>query len=77
MGAAFPTDFGAQYGGPILDTAMQRWVAAGILSEMMDCNMVGQHLAAMFGVMLAIPGVDIPDICYDPRGVPIAAAPIL
>ena len=44
---------------------------------MMDCNMVGQHLAAMFGVMLAIPGVDIPDICYDPRGVPIAAAPIL
>ena len=39
-----------------------------------DCRHI---VAESVGVMLAIPGVDFPDIYYDPRGVPLAATPVL
>jgi NAD(P)-dependent dehydrogenase (short-subunit alcohol dehydrogenase family) len=70
MGATHPTEFGQGFDHDVLGIAFERWVASGISMTMMEADEVGRHLAEVLGVILAHPGVDVPDICLDPRGQP-------
>ena len=69
MGATVPTDFGANFDPALLGTALERWAASGLPSNLMDAEDVGRHLAETFAVLLDHPQVDIPDLTYDPRGI--------
>lgn len=68
MGATMPTEFGSDFDAELLGTAFERWTAAGISMTAMETDDVGRHLAETFAVILAHPGIDIPDLCFDPRG---------
>lgn len=68
MGATMPTDFGNSFDMRVLTTAIDRWVAGGVSMTAMETDDVGRHLAEVLGVVLAHPGIDVPDLCLDPRG---------
>lgn len=70
MGATMPTDFGVEFDGNVLGVAFERWMASGISMTAMETDDVGRHLAELFGVLLAHPQIDVPDLTYDPRGEP-------
>jgi NAD(P)-dependent dehydrogenase (short-subunit alcohol dehydrogenase family) len=73
MGATMPTEFGDRFGTEVLTTALHRWGAAGVAMTAMDTEDVGRHLVEVMSVMLAHPGIDVPDLYLDPRGEPLAA----
>lgn len=68
MGATSPTEFGNGFGAEVLDTAMSRWAASGIIHNMMETDDVGRHLAETMAVVLAHPDIDISDLKLEPRG---------
>jgi NAD(P)-dependent dehydrogenase (short-subunit alcohol dehydrogenase family) len=68
MGATIGTDFGNEFGTEVLTTAFNRWVAAGVSMSLMEADDVGCHLAETLAVILAHPTIDVPDLCFDPRG---------
>jgi NAD(P)-dependent dehydrogenase (short-subunit alcohol dehydrogenase family) len=68
MGATMPTEFGAGFPADVLETALNRWMAAGISMTAMETDDVGRHLAEVMSVILAHPAIDVPDIYLDPRG---------
>ena len=68
--ATVGTDFGTDFDINLLTTGIDRWQAAGVSLAAMDADDVGQQLVEMFGVMLAHPAIDVPDLCFDPRGTP-------
>lgn len=70
MGATVGTDFGTNFDLNLLTTGIDRWQASGVSLETMDADDVGQQLVEMFAVMLAHPAIDVPDLCFDPRGTP-------
>jgi len=68
MGATFPTEFGAGFGGELLGTAMRRWESSGVQHSMMDTDDVGRQLAELLAVTLAHPGIDLHDLKLGARG---------
>ncbi len=70
MGATMPTGFADQFDMDVLTVALDRWASSGISMTAMDTDDVGRQLAELIAVMLAHPGIDIPDLCFDPRGNP-------
>lgn len=70
MGATVGTDFGAQFDPDLLTTGIDRWQAAGVSLATMEADDVGRQLVEVFAVMLGHPAIDIPDLCFDPRGTP-------
>jgi NAD(P)-dependent dehydrogenase (short-subunit alcohol dehydrogenase family) len=60
MGATFPTDFGRNFEGAILDAALDHWARQGQAQEqMMDPDHVGQVLVRLLAAMLPFPGVNM------------------
>lgn len=70
MGATMPTDFAVGFDHRVLAMAMERWADAGISPALMATDHVGAQLAAVFALLLDQPAVDVPDITFDPRGIP-------
>lgn len=70
MGATVGTDFGNGFDMDLITIALGRWVASGVSLTMMEADDVGRQLSEMFAVLLAHPGIDVPDLCLDPRGEP-------
>ena len=68
MGAAFPTEFGAGFGGDVLGTAMGRWAASGIQHTMMGTDDVGRQLAEAMAIAMAHPEIDLHDLKLGARG---------
>ncbi len=68
MGATMPTEFGDGFDPAVLDAALARWAAAGVPMGVMETDEVGRHLVAALAVVLAHPGVDVPDLRLAPRG---------
>lgn len=68
LGPTMPTDFGKGFEPTVLSTAMGRWIAGGLSMTAMDTDDVGRHLAEVLGVILAHPGIDVPDLRLEPRG---------
>ncbi|MBN2622631.1 MAG: SDR family oxidoreductase [Acidimicrobiales bacterium] len=68
MGATMPTEFGEGFSHDVLQTALGRWAATGIPFTAMETDDVGRQLAETTAVVLAHPGVDVPDLCLKPRG---------
>ncbi len=68
MGATIGTDFGLGFDMDLITVGLERWQAAGVSMAMMDADDVGRHLVEVFGVLLAHPGIDVPDLVLDPRG---------
>lgn len=68
MGATMPTEFGDGFGAEVLDVALARWMASGVPMTVMQTDDVGRQLADVMAVVLAHPGVDVPDVRLGPRG---------
>lgn len=68
MGAAQPTDFADGWDLELVTACLDRWVRAGISMTMMETDDVGRQLAEVLGVVLAHPGIDVPDLRLAPRG---------
>ena len=68
MGATIGTDFGTGFDMELITRGLDRWAAAGVSMTMMDADDVGQQLTELYGVLLAHPQIDVPDLCLDPRG---------
>ena len=68
MGATVGTDFGIDFDMDLITTGLDRWASSGVSLTMMEADDVGRQLAEIFGVLLAHPGIDVPDLCLDPRG---------
>ena len=67
IGATMPTEFGLNFEPEPLTEALQKWASAGIEMTAMDTREVGLHLAELFGVVLAHPEIDLPDLYLDAR----------
>jgi NAD(P)-dependent dehydrogenase (short-subunit alcohol dehydrogenase family) len=68
MGATIPTEFGDGFDRDHLTVALQRWAATGVPPTAMETDDVGRQLAEVLGVVLAHPGIDVPDLCLGARG---------
>lgn len=74
MGPTFPTEFGRDFTGEVLGTAVERWGAAGVGDSLMDTEDVARQLAEVTAVVLAHPAIDLSDVRFQPRGKPLGAA---
>jgi NAD(P)-dependent dehydrogenase (short-subunit alcohol dehydrogenase family) len=68
MGATFPTEFGSEFGGDVLGTAMTRWAESGVKHTLMETDDVGLHLAEVLAVAMAHPAIDLSDLKLESRG---------
>jgi NAD(P)-dependent dehydrogenase (short-subunit alcohol dehydrogenase family) len=68
MGATQPTDFAQGWDMTLVTTCLDHWTRAGIPMTMMETDDVGRQLAEVLGVVLAHPGIDVPDLRLAPRG---------
>ena len=67
IGATRPTEFGLNFDVEPLSQALEKWASSGIEMTVMQTDDVGQHLAELFGVVLAHPEIDLPDLYLDAR----------
>ncbi len=68
LGSTMPTGFGDRFAHEFLVVALDRWVATGVSPTIMSTDDVARHLAEVMAVMLAHPGIDVPDMYLAPRG---------
>jgi NAD(P)-dependent dehydrogenase (short-subunit alcohol dehydrogenase family) len=67
MGNTMPTEFAADFAPDIAGVAVARWLAQGIPLDVMEVGDVAELLVELFGIILAHPGIDIPDVRLDAR----------
>jgi NAD(P)-dependent dehydrogenase (short-subunit alcohol dehydrogenase family) len=70
MGNTNSTEFASAYDMDLLMQALTHWGDQGIDGGLMELDDVGAQLARAVGLVLAEPGVDLPEIRFDARGTP-------
>jgi NAD(P)-dependent dehydrogenase (short-subunit alcohol dehydrogenase family) len=71
MGNTMPTEFADEYDPALIAAATDRWITQGIDLNVMQVTQLGEQLARSIALVLREPGVDVPEIRFDARGVPL------